>query len=427
MKLWNKGTTTEALILDFTVGNDRELDLKLAKYDIQGSIAHARMLNEIKIITDEEIALIIPALDKLLKEVASGSFTIEEEFEDVHSKVEFALTEMVGECGKKIHTARSRNDQVLVDLHLYAKDELQEIKELISSLFNTLMDLAETHKEEILPGYTHTQVAMPSSFGLWFSAYAECLIDDLQFVNAALKIADQNPLGSAAGFGSSFPIDRERTTELLGFSELKVNSVAAQMSRGKLEKSVAFALASISGTLSKLSADICLYMCQNFGFIGFPKHLTTGSSIMPHKHNPDVFELVRAKSNQIQNLPAEIGWITNNLTSGYHRDFQQLKEAFMNGLDSVKQNLEVTYYMLQHIEIKSQVKENDMYDDMYSVERLNELVIQGQSFREAYKQVGNEIESGTYTANKMLDHTHIGSLGNLRLDLIKAKHIEVQQ
>ena len=427
MKLWNKGTTTEALILDFTVGNDRELDLKLAKYDIQGSIAHARMLNEIKIITDEEIALIIPALDKLLKEVASGSFTIEEEFEDVHSKVEFALTEMVGECGKKIHTARSRNDQVLVDLHLYAKDELQEIKELISSLFNTLMDLAETHKEEILPGYTHTQVAMPSSFGLWFSAYAECLIDDLQFVNAALKIADQNPLGSAAGFGSSFPIDRERTTELLGFSELKVNSVAAQMSRGKLEKSVAFALASISGTLSKLSADICLYMCQNFGFIGFPKHLTTGSSIMPHNHNPDVFELVRAKSNQIQNLPAEIGWITNNLTSGYHRDFQQLKEAFMNGLDSVKQNLEVTYYMLQHIEIKSQVKENDMYDDMYSVERLNELVIQGQSFREAYKQVGNEIESGTYTANKMLDHTHIGSLGNLRLDLIKAKHIEVQQ
>jgi argininosuccinate lyase len=421
MKLWDKGYTTENIVERFTVGNDRVLDLKLAKYDVQGNVAHAKMLNKIGILSEKELSEILQALAEIAKTIEDGTFTIEDSFEDVHSKIEFELVNKIGEAGKKIHTARSRNDQVLVDLHLYAKEEISIIKKLIESLFNTLTDLAEKHKNILLPGYTHMQVAMPSSFGLWFGAYAESLIDDVIMLNAAYKIADQNPLGSAAGYGTSFPIDRTMTTQLLGFDTLKYNVVAAQMSRGKMEKSVAFGLSSAAGTLSKLSADVCLYMSQNFDFIGFPNSLTTGSSIMPHKQNPDVFELIRAKCNQIQSLPVEINAITNNLTSGYHRDLQQLKQSFMTGIDQLKDCLEVCDFMMQHIIIKEQILDSDLYDYLYSVEEVNKLVMQGMPFREAYKKLGQEIMEGTYTPDKIVNHTHEGSIGNLCLEEIKEK------
>ncbi|MEQ9166923.1 MAG: argininosuccinate lyase [Fulvivirga sp.] len=391
MKLWDKGYTTENIVERFTVGNDRVLDLKLAKFDVQGNVAHAKMLAKIGILTDQELADILKGLEEIGQTIEDGTFTIEDDFEDVHSKIEFELVKKIGEAGKKIHTARSRNDQVLVDLHLYAKDEIIQIKGLIQTLFETLIKLAEQHQKVLLPGYTHMQIAMPSSFGLWFGAYAESLIDDMIMMNAAFKIADQNPLGSAAGYGSSFPIDRTMTTELLGFKTMKYNVVAAQMSRGKLEKSISYALASVAGTLSKFSADVCLFMSQNFNFIGFPKELTTGSSIMPHKQNPDVFELMRAKCNQIQSLPVEISYIINNLTSGYHRDFQQLKESIMNGIDQLKDNLEVCNFMLQHIKVNENILDSDMYDYLYSVEEVNKLVMSGMPFREAYQKLGKDI------------------------------------
>jgi argininosuccinate lyase len=359
--------------------------------------------------------------------IDDGTFTIEEEFEDVHSKIEFELTKMIGDTGKKIHTARSRNDQVLVDLHLYAKDEIEQIKTLTNNLFNTLLSLSEQHQSVLMPGYTHLQVAMPSSFGLWFSSYAESLIDDMIMLNAAAQISDQNPLGSAAGYGTSFPIDRKMTTALLGFETMKYNVVAAQMSRGKLEKSLAFAMASVAGTLSKLSADVCLYMSQNFNFIGFPKELTTGSSIMPHKQNPDVFELLRAKSNKIQNLPAEIMLITNNLTSGYHRDFQLLKENLMEAIDVLKDNLEVCNFMLQHVQVHTTILADDKYDHLYSVEEVNKLVLSGMSFRAAYQKLGKEILAGNYAPSKEVVHTHEGSIGNLCLDEIKKKMVKVSR
>ena len=421
MKLWDKGYTIDNLVDKFTVGNDRVLDLKLAKYDVLGNQAHAKMLHSIDLLTDKDLDAILTGLTAIQETINDGSFMIEEEFEDVHSKIEFELVRLIGEAGKKVHTARSRNDQVLVDLHLYVRDEILAMKELTKSLFSTLIDLAEKHKDILLPGYTHMQVAMPSSFGLWFSAYAESLIDDVIFLNAAYAICDQNPLGSAAGYGSSFPINRSMTTEILGFETMKYNVVAAQMSRGKLEKSTAFALASVAGTLSKLSSDICLYMSQNFNFLTFPKELTTGSSIMPHKQNPDVFEIMRAKCNKIQSLPSEIILMTTNLTSGYHRDFQLLKEELMNGIDVMKDNLTVCQFMLEQVIVRKNIVDHPMYDYIYSVEEVNKLVLDGIPFRDAYQQVGQSILTNNFQADRKVEHSHEGSIGNLCLNEIVAK------
>jgi argininosuccinate lyase len=425
MKLWDKGYTTDNLVERYTVGKDRELDLKLAQYDVEGNAAHAQMLHEIGILDEQEIADIHLGLKAIATQIEEGSFVIEEQFEDVHSKVEFMLTEMIGDAGKKIHTARSRNDQVLVDLHLFVKAEIQTIHALTKTLFERLLKLADTHKETLLPGYTHLQVAMPSSFGLWFSAYAESLIDDLYFLQAALKVADQNPLGSAAGYGSSFPINRTRTTELLGFATMKYNVVAAQMSRGKLEKALAYGLASLAGTLGKFAMDVCLYMSQNFAFVGFPKELTTGSSIMPHKQNPDVFEVMRARCNQVQQLPSEISMIISNLPSGYHRDFQQLKERTMEAIDVMKDNLTVCEFMLQHIIVKQELVEAPIYDFLFSVEELNRRVLAGSTFRDAYRELGIEIMEGRFKPNRDVSHSHEGSIGNLCLDEIRAKFPEL--
>lgn len=421
MKIWDKGYETHNIVERFTIGRDRILDLKLAKHDIRASRAHATMLESIGLLSSKELEQILPVLESLNKEVAEGTFSIAPPFEDVHSKLEHELVQQIGDAGKKIHTARSRNDQVLAALHLYAKEELELIGLLIEKLFDTLISLASKHKSALLPGYTHMQVAMPSSFGLWFSAYAESLIDDLILLKAAYQVADQNPLGSAAGYGSSFPIKRNMTTDLLDFSTLKYNAVAAQMSRGKLEKTIAFALSSISGTLSKLSTDICLYMSQNFGFVTFPKELTTGSSIMPHKQNPDVFELLRAKSNKVQNLPAEIGLIVGNLSSGYHRDLQLLKESLIESIDTVKDNLEVCEFMLQHIIVNADAIESPMYDYLYSVEEVNKWVLTGMSFRDAYQKLGAEILDGNFNPEKTVNHSHEGSIGNLCLDKIQMK------
>ncbi len=422
MKLWDKGYATAELVEHFTVGNDRVLDLKLAKYDIQASLAHAKMLEKTGLLSTEEYNALAKGLDAIQKTIENDTFTIEDTFEDVHSKIEFELTKMVGEAGKKIHTARSRNDQVLVAMHLYLKDEIKSIKQNIRKLFETLLGLSEQYKEVLMPGYTHMQVAMPSSFGLWFAAYAESLIDDVIMFNAAAGITDQNPLGSAAGFGSSFPIDRSYTTELLGFKTLKYNSLAAQLSRGKLEKIMAFALASVSGTLSKLASDMILYLSPNFNFIGFPKELTTGSSIMPHKQNPDVLELLRAKSNKIQSLPNEVILMVNNLTSGYHRDFQLLKGNIMAAVDQVKENLTVFDFMLENISVNRNILDDkEIYKYLYSVESVNKLVKEGMSFREAYKMVGRQILEGGYQPEKALRHTHEGSIGNLCNEQIRAK------
>ena len=421
MKLWDKGYTVNNLVDKFTVGNDRKLDMKLAKHDALGNIAQAKMLNKVGLINDKELKDILSVLNDILKEIESGNFVIEENFEDIHSKIEYELTKRIGDAGKKIHTGRSRNDQVLVDLHLYFKDEIIEIKELTKSLIEKLLELSEQHKDILIPGYTHTQIAMPSSFGLWFSAYAETLIDDIIMLYSAYRVADQNPLGSAAGYGSSFPVDRDFTTKELGFSHKKVNSIAAQMSRGKTEKIFAYALASIGGTLSKISADIILFMSQNFGFVKFPKELTTGSSIMPHKQNPDVFELIRARSNKIQSLPVEITMITNNLTSGYHRDFQILKEALFDAIDTTKENLTVTEFMFNHIIVNNDILNDEKYDLIFSVEEVNKLVMEGYSFRDAYKKVGEDILAGNFKTDKKAKHTHKGSIGNLALDEIRNK------
>ena len=426
MKLWDKGFATDKKIDIFTVGNDRELDLQLAKYDVLGNIAQTKMLNSIGTITDEELDGLVKELNNILKTVENGTFTIEDSFEDVHSKVEWLLTEKLGDAGKKIHTARSRNDQVLLDVHLYSKDAINELKDWTIKLFDLLMDLADKYKDHLLPGYTHLQVAMPSSFGMWFSAYAESLIDDVQFLDAAYKVADQNPLGSAAGYGSSFPIDREMTTELLGFSELKVNSVAAQMGRGKLEKSISFAIASLAGTLSKMSMDICLYMSQNFGFVSFPDELTTGSSIMPHKKNPDVFELIRGKCNKLQALPYELTLITNNLPSGYHRDLQLVKEGLIPSVSTLKSCLDMLVFSLANIQVTENIVADDKYKYIFSVEEVNALVQAGTPFRDAYKIVGAKIEAGEFKPDLNVNHTHIGSVGNLALDRIKSKMDELR-
>jgi argininosuccinate lyase len=421
MKLWDKGFSTDKKIDMFTVGNDRELDLLLAKYDVLGSIAHAKMLHKIGILSDNEIKALEVELNVILQQIEKGQFIIEDSFEDVHSKVEFLLTEKLGDTGKKIHTARSRNDQVLVDVHLFLKDEIIEIKQQIKTLFDLLISKAKEHKNVLLPGYTHFQVAMPSSFGLWFSAYAESLIDDIYLLNAAYKIADQNPLGSAAGYGSSFNIDRAYTTELLGFETLKYNVVAAQMSRGKTEKAVATGLSAVAGTLAKFAMDICLYMSQNFNFISFPDEFTTGSSIMPHKKNPDVFELIRGKCNALQALPYEMTMITNNLPSGYHRDFQMIKEGLIPGIQTLKSCLEMLTFSMQNVRVNKTILEDKKYDYLFTVEEVNNLVQQGIAFRDAYKIVGAKVEKGEFKPDKKIKHSHLGSIGNLCLDEINKK------
>ena len=421
MKLWDKGFSIDRKIEQFTVGNDREIDLHIAKYDIEASLAHAIMLESIGVLTLEELKQLKTGLQTLSKSIEDGSFEIEDSFEDVHSKIEHELTKTLGDVGKKIHTARSRNDQVLVALQLYYKDNLKKINSKTKVLFDTLLNLAETHKNQLLPGYTHLQVAMPSSFGLWFSAYAELLIDDVYVLNAVSKIVDQNPLGSAAGYGSSFPIDRDITTKELGFSSLKYNVVAAQLSRGKSERAIASALGGLCNTMTRFAMDICLYMSQNFDFIAFPDELTTGSSIMPHKKNPDVFELIRGKCNKIQALHTEMLLITNNLPSGYHRDFQLLKENSINAFEDVKDILDVFNYTIQQIIVKEVDLNDDKYKYLFTVDSINNLVVDGMSFREAYQQIGNEVENNTYKPNLGKQHSHIGSIHNLCLDDIRAK------
>jgi len=421
MKLWDKGFSTDKKIDHFTVGNDRELDLHLAKYDVIASKAHAKMLGKIGLLAEKETTALVSELDKIAKKIKDGSFTIEDNFEDMHSKIEFQLTLSLGNTGKKIHTARSRNDQVLVAMHLYLKDELAEIKSQTKTLFDLLLNLADKYKRVLLPGYTHLQIAMPSSFGLWFSAYAESLIDDLYFIDAAYKVADQNPLGSAAGYGSSFPIDRSFTTKEMGFETMKYNVVAAQMGRGKVEKATAFGMANIAATLSKIAMDICLYMSQNFDFISFPDELTTGSSIMPHKKNPDVFELVRAKCNKLQAVPNQLTLVINNLPSGYHRDLQLVKEIIVPAIQDMKACLEILTFSLREIRINGTILEDPKYDYLFSVDTLNELVQNGMPFRDAYRQMGKEIEAGTFTPKRNIKHTHEGSLGNLCLNEIREK------
>lgn len=421
MKLWDKGYSAAQWVEKFTVGNDRILDLKLAIYDVQASKAHAQMLQKINILSEGDLDQLMTALNEILQTIEEGSFEIEEGFEDMHSKIEYLLTEKTGDAGKKIHTARSRNDQVLVALHLYVKEESQQMKIVLHKLFDILLQLAEENKEVLLPGYTHLQIAMPSSFGLWFSSYAESLIDDLILLEAVAQVADQNPLGSAAGYGTSFPVDRSYTTELLNFKTMKYNSVAAQMSRGKLEKTFAFALASLSGTLSKLASDIILYMSPNFGFLSFPKEFTTGSSIMPHKQNPDVFELLRARSNKIQSLPSEIILMTNNLTSGYHRDFQLLKESLLRSVEEVKENLTVLCDILPEARPASNILDQKMYDPVFSVEKANQMVMNGMPFRDAYKKVGKELADGSFQPQKDIHYSHEGSIGKLCLQEIREK------
>ena len=422
MKLWQKeNTSVSQLIEQFTVGRDKEFDLLLARYDVQGSIAHVTMLGEVGLMTKEEATSAISALKTIEEEINNSSFQIEDTVEDVHSQVEFLLTERIGDIGKKIHSGRSRNDQVAVDIKLYLRAEVQRIKEEVKQLFDLLIAQSEKFKDRLLPGYTHLQIAMPSSFGLWFGAYAESLVDDLEVLVAAYHVADKNPLGSGAGYGSSFPLNRTLTTQLLSFSSLNYNSVYAQMSRGKTEKIVSMGLSCIAASLSKLSMDCCLYLNQNFGFISFPTELTTGSSIMPHKKNPDVFELIRAKCNRIQSLPNELTLLLNNLPSGYHRDLQLTKEILFPAIEELKACLQLARLMLSNIQVKDNILADEKYKYLFSVEAVNQLVNKGIPFREAYQQVGNDIEKGSFNFDytKGLHHTHEGSIGRLNNEEIR--------
>ncbi|MDE5793736.1 MAG: argininosuccinate lyase [Muribaculaceae bacterium] len=421
MKLWNKGFEPDKAIEKFTVGQDRELDLRLAKYDVQGSMAHIRMLQSIGLISKEELDLLLPALQQILEEIERGEFTIEEGVEDVHSQVEFLLTDRLGDVGKKIHSGRSRNDQVLVDLKLFFRDELKHISESIQNLFNRLIELSEKHKDKLMPGYTHLQVAMPSSFGLWFGAYAEALTDDMNMVVAAYNIANQNPLGSAAGYGSSFPLNREMTTDLLHFANPHYNVVAAQMSRGKTERAVAAAIGTVASTLGHLAMDVCMWMCNNFAFVSFPDELTTGSSIMPHKKNPDVFEIMRGKCNRLQSIQNEIALLTANLPLGYNRDLQLMKDILFPASTELIECLDMATYMLGEIRVKDNILEDSKYDYIFTVEDVNRLVLEGMPFRDAYKKIGMEVQNGTYKPHRGVNHTHLGSIGNLANDRIKTK------
>ena len=409
---------------DFTVGNDNILDLKIAKHDVTGSKAHIKMLSTIGLLEIEEEKILSAALDEIYNNIIAGNFVIEDGIEDIHSQVEMLLTRKLGELGKKIHSGRSRNDQVLVDIKLFFREELLNIKDDVLKLFHKLQSLSEEHKEVLLPGYTHGQVAMPSSFGMWFGAYAETLADDMIMIRAAYDIVNQNPLGSAAGYGNSFPLDREMTTELLGFKTLNYNSIAAQMSRGKSEKAVANAIASVASTLNKLAADCCEYMCSNYGFISFPDELTTGSSIMPHKKNPDVWEIIRAKSNRLQSIPNELSMLCTNLPHGYHRDFQLLKDITFPAIEDIRKCIAMALLMLDNIRINPNILEDPKYDYLFTVERVNRLALEGVPFRDAYKQVGLEVKDGTFKKDENLSpllHTHEGSVGNLSTEKINNK------
>jgi argininosuccinate lyase len=416
MKLWQKDTTAlSQLTENFTVGRDREFDLLLARHDVQGSIAHVTMLSECGLMTKEEAISAISGLQDIATNIEAGRFVIEDGVEDVHSQVEFLLTQKIGDAGKKIHSGRSRNDQVAVDIKLYLRAAILNIKDEVAALFSLLQQQSETYKNVLLPGYTHLQIAMPSSFGLWLGSYAESLVDDMEMLSAAYAVANKNPLGSGAGYGSSFPLNRQRTTELLGFRTLNWNAVYAQTSRGKTEKLLAMAISSIAATLNKLSMDGCLYLSQNFNFISFPEHLTTGSSIMPHKKNPDIFELIRGKSNRLQSLPNELTLLTSNLPSGYHREMQLTKEILFPAIEELKACLQLMQVMVRELKVKEHILDDPKYTYLFSVEAVNELVNKGIPFREAYKEIGNQIEKGEFKFDhtKGLQHTHEGSIGNL--------------
>lgn len=431
--LWSKGTKATDLVEEFTVGNDRILDMRLARYDVIGSKAHIRMLESIGLLETHDLQTLTEALDLILTEIESGGFVLEDDVEDIHSQVELLLTRRHGDLGKKIHSGRSRNDQVLVDIKLFLKDEVLKIREEVLSLFATLQQLSEKHKDVLLPGYTHGQVAMPSSFGLWFGAYAEALADDMYMLRGAYKVCDCNPLGSAAGYGSSFPLDRQMTTELLGFGSLDYNSVAAQLSRGKAERAVASAMGAIALTLNKFSADCCMYMCPNYGFIKFPDALTTGSSIMPHKKNPDVWEIMRGNCNRIMSVENEISLLCSNMPHGYHREFQLLKDILFPALELMHKCLGMADYMLQHIEVKTDILDSPIYDYLFTVEEVNRRTLEGMPFRDAYKSVGMEVNEGNFSYKAAdgksngsltpadLGHTHLGSLGNLCTEHIAGK------
>lgn len=417
-KLWEKSVQVNEKIDRFTVGRDRELDLYLAKHDVLGSMAHITMLESIGLLTAGELEVLLEELRNIYASAEAGDFVIEDGIEDVHSQVELMLTRKLGDVGKKIHSGRSRNDQVLVDLKLFTREQLKQVVEEVEELFQVLIAQSNRYKDVLMPGYTHLQIAMPSSFGLWFGAYAESLVDDMMFLQSAYKMCNRNPLGSAAGYGSSFPLDREMTTRLLGFDSMNYNVVYAQMGRGKMERNVAFALASVAGTLSKLAFDACMFSSQNFGFVKLPDECTTGSSIMPHKKNPDVFELTRAKCNKIQALPQQIMMIMNNLPSGYFRDLQIIKEVFVPAFEELKDCLQMATYIMDKLKVNEHILEDDKYLYIFSVEEVNRLALQGMPFRDAYKKVGLEIEAGNFTHNKQVHHTHAGSIGNLCNDRI---------
>lgn len=421
MKLWDKGFEPDKMIEEFTVGNDRQLDLRLAHYDVEGSMAHILMLESIGLLQADELEKLLAALADIREAIDRGEFTIEEGVEDVHSQVEFMLTARLGDLGKKIHSGRSRNDQVLVDLKLFMRDELKKIAEASGHLFDRLQHLSEQYKDVLMPGYTHLQVAMPSSFGLWFGAYAEALADDMQMLLAAYNIANQNPLGSAAGYGSSFPLNRTMTTELLHFADMHYNVVAAQMSRGKTERAAAMAIGAIASTLGHLAMDVCMWMCQNFGFVKFPDEFTTGSSIMPHKKNPDVFEIMRGKCNRLQSVQNEIALLTANLPLGYNRDLQLLKDIIFPATTEMVQCLDMASFMLEHIQVNTDILSDPRYDYLFTVEDVNRLALGGMPFRDAYKTVGMQVQRGEYRPTKSVHHTHEGSIGNLCNDRIAAK------
>lgn len=426
-KLWDKGFEPDALIEKFTVGNDRDLDLRLARYDVQGSMAHIKMLQSIGLLEKDELDTLLAGLEDILKTIEDGDFRIEDDVEDVHSQVEFLLTQRLGDLGKKIHAGRSRNDQVLVDLKLFMRDELRTIAKAVERLFDRLLQLSDRYKDVLMPGYTHLQVAMPSSFGLWFGAYAESLTDDMHMLVAAYNVANQNPLGSAAGYGSSFPLNRTMTTQLLGFADMNYNVVAAQMSRGKTERAVSMAVAAIASTLAHLAMDVCMWMCQNFGFVKFPDELTTGSSIMPHKKNPDVFEIMRGKCNRLQGLPNEVALLTTNLPLGYNRDLQLLKDIIFPATDELVNCLDMAEFMLRHIKVNEDILSDPKYDYLFTVEDVNRLALSGMPFRDAYKTVGMQVQRGEYTPTRSVHHTHEGSIGNLCNDRIAAKMQRVME
>ncbi|MCH5312554.1 MAG: argininosuccinate lyase [Prevotella sp.] len=424
-KLWEKNFEVNKEIERFTVGKDRELDMYLAKYDVLGSMAHITMLESIGLLEKDELTQLLAELKNIYIMCEEGRFVIEDDVEDVHSQVEMLLTRSLGDMGKKIHSGRSRNDQVLVDLKLFTRHELKEVADAVKILFDELIGKSNLYKDVLMPGYTHLQIAMPSSFGLWFGAYAESLVDDMMFLQAAYKMTNRNPLGSAAGYGSSFPLNRTMTTELLGFDSMDYNVVYAQMGRGKMERNVAFAMATIAGTLSKMAFDACMFNCQNFSFVKLPKECTTGSSIMPHKKNPDVFELIRSKCNKLQGLPQQIMLMMNNLPVGYFRDLQIIKEVFLPAFDELKDCLQMAAYIINKMEVNTNILDNPMYDPMFSVEEVNNLAAAGMPFRDAYKKVGIDIEEGKFRANKDINHTHEGSIGNLCNDKIEALMQEV--